>query len=199
MRIAAAIEMRDIENLEAGYVETNIVPDPEDVLSVLIRYRDTNGHVITAVGGPWNVSYEWPEPEPAGPEVTIAEGRFEGSDHVWRLSAFEATDGTLCIRMETMGCGGDIPPGAHFGAALTIATFGPAEDDRWCVYGLVVDAAAVEIYLSDGSRTPAPIFTNSDFDVDFYAYCVFGSQPPDKVVALDNTNNIIDTLSTSGD
>lgn len=197
MRIAFADDVvevtGDVEDLEAGYVETNVVPDPEEVLSVLIRYRDTNGHVITAVGGPWNVFYEWPEPEPVGPEVTIAEGRFEGSDQVWRLSAFQATDGTLCIRLEGMGCVGDIPPGAHLGAVLGTTAFGVAEDDRWCVYGNVVDAAAVEIYLSDGSRTAAPIFTDSDFDVDFYAYCAFGSQPADKIVALDSSDNIIDT------
>ncbi len=177
---------------------TIVLPGIEvgEVMSLLVAYKDEAGRTVTANGGQFGPF----ELEPAGPEITIAEGRFEGSDYFWRLSAFQATDGTLCIRLQGMGCVGDIPPGAHLGAVLTMTAFGVAEDDRWCVWGDVVDAAAVEIYLSDGSRTTAPIFTDSDFDVDFYAYCAFGSQLADEIVALDSSDNIIDTaLSRSGD
>ena len=195
MRIASeddGVEVTgDIEDLEAGYIETNFVPDPADVLSVLIRYNDTNGHVITAIGGPWNEFYEWPEPEPAGPEVTIAAGTYQGSDLSWRMFAFHTTDGTLCIRLEGMSCVGDIPQGEHLGALVTTAS-GGGEEDRWCVYGSVRDADTVEMHLPAGRRTTVPIYTNPNFDVDLFAYCSIGAQPAGQVTALDTSGNIID-------
>ncbi len=101
-----------VAELEAGYADTDLVSDPKQVLSVLIRYRDADGHVISALGA-WNEFYEWPEPEPAGAEVTIAEGTYEGSTDGWRMSAFKTTEGYLCIQLEGMGCIGDIPPSEH--------------------------------------------------------------------------------------
>lgn len=180
--------------LENGYVDTRLVSDTGEVLSVLIRYRDADGHVITAAGGPWNQFYEWPEPEPAGPEVTIAEGTYQGSTTGWRMSAFQTTEGNLCIRLEGMGCISDMPPGEHLGALLTSSGFEAGEDNRWCAYGTVRSADSVQLRLPDGTQTTAPIFTTPNFDVDFYAYCGLGDQPPNQVTALDTNGNIIDVI-----
>ncbi|MGF1618795.1 MAG: hypothetical protein ACFCU2_13480 [Acidimicrobiia bacterium] len=184
----------DIADLEAGYVDTELVADPDEVLSVLIRYRDADGHVITAAGGPWNEFYEWAEPEPAGPEVSIAEGTYQGSTRAWRMSAFQTTEGNLCIRLEGMGCIGDIPPGEHLGALLTDTGFDDGEENRWCAYGTVRDTDTVRLHLPDGTQTTAPIFTAPEFDVDFYAYCSLGNQPANQVTALDADGNIIDVV-----
>jgi hypothetical protein len=198
MRIAATDDVvvvaADPEALVSGFVDTNLVPDPGEVLSILVRYFDENEHAITAVGGPWNEFYEWAGPEPAGPEVVIAEGNYQGTDRSWTLSAFLTTDNTLCIRLEGMGCVADIPPGEHLGAVLATTSSGPGEEGRWCVYGPVRDAAAVEIQLADGSSiAPIYIYTNASFNVDFYAYCSLGIQPAHNVAALDTDGNIIDT------
>lgn len=198
MKLANVDDLVEVEAasaaLEAGYVDTELVSDPGEVLSVLVRYRDSDGHVITAAGGPWNEFYEWPEPEPVGPEVTIAEGTYQGSRIGWRMSAFRSTDGSLCIQLEGMGCISDIPPGKHLGALLTSSGFEAGEDNRWCTYGTVRNADTVRLRLPDGTQTTAPIFTTPNFAVDFYAYCSLGDQPANQVTALDADGNIIDVI-----
>lgn len=184
----------DTAELEAGYLDTDLLADPGEVLSVLVRYRDADGHVITAAGGPWNQFYEWPEPEPAGPEVTIAEGTYQGTTIGWRMSAFETTEGNLCIRLEGLGCVGNIPAGEHLGALLTSSGFEAGEGSQWCTYGTVRNTDTVRLRLPDGTQTTAPIFITPEFDVDFYAYCSLGDQPANQVTAQDADGNIIDVV-----
>lgn len=184
-----------LTDLEAGYVDTDLVSNPDQVLSVLIRYSDADGHVVAAAGGPWNEFYEWPEPEPVGPEVIIAEGTYLGSTIGWQMSAFNTTEGHLCIRLNGMGCIGDIPSGEHLGALLTdYSGFETGQEARWCAYGTVRDADSIQLRLPDGTQTAAPIFTNPEFDVDFYAYCSLGDQPANEVTALDSDGNLIDVV-----
>jgi hypothetical protein len=198
MRVADvddSVEVRAaLADLEAGYVDTDLVSDPDKVLSVLIRYRDTDGHVVTAAGGPWNEFYEWPEPEPAEPEVTIAEGTYQGSTVGWQMSAFSTTEGDLCVRLSAMGCIGDIPSDEHLGALLTSSGFEAGQETRWCAYGTVREADSVLLRLPNGNQTAASIYTNTDFDVDFYAYCSLGDRPANEVRALDSNGIIIDVV-----
>jgi hypothetical protein len=67
MRIAEQDDLvavtADSQELAEGFIDSELVTDPEEVLTVLVRYRDAAGHVITAVGGPWNEFYEWPPPD----------------------------------------------------------------------------------------------------------------------------------------
>lgn len=198
MRLADVNELVEVRaalaDLNAGYLDTSLVSDPEQVLSVLIRYRDTNGHVLAAAGGPWNEFYEWPETEPAGPEVIIAEGTYLGSTDDWQMSAFITTDGYLCLQIGGIGCIGDIPSDGHLGALLTDSGFESGQEARWCAYGTSRDAASVQLRLPDGTQTAAPIFSNPDFEFDFYAFCSLGDRPPIKVSALDSNGNIIDVI-----
>ncbi len=56
------------------------------------------------------------------------------------------------------------------------------------------DADSVHLRLSDGNQTAAPVVTNPNFDVDFYAYCSLGDQPANQVTALDSNGNLIDVI-----
>lgn len=198
MRLANVDDLVEVKaavaEFEAGYVDTGLVSDPGEVLSVLIRYRDAAGHVMTATGGPWNEFYEWPQPEPAGPEAMIAEGTYDGSTVGWRMSAFNTTEGNLCIRLSGMGCVTGMQSADHLGALLTSSSFDAGEEARWCAYGTVRDAEAVQLRLPDGTERVAPIFTSPDFDVDFFAYCSLGDQPASEVSALDSAGNVIDVV-----
>lgn len=204
MRLADVDDLVEVNaataELEDGFVDTGLVSEPDGVLSVLVRYRDAHGHVITAEGGPWNQFYDFPQPEPAEPEVTIAEGTYQDSDIGWRMSAFETTEEGLCIQLEGMGCVGDIPPDEHLEALLTSSGFEAGGQTQWCAYGTVRDADSVQLLLSDGSQVTAPIYTNPAFDVDFYAYCSLGDQPPNQAIALDADGRTIDaTPETNSD
>jgi len=151
---------------------------------------------------PTNPAFTAPghEPEPAGPEVTIAEGTYHGSTVGWQMSAFNTTEGDLCLRLSGMGCVTDMQSGEHLGALLTSYGFDAGQEALWCAYGTVRGAEAVQLRLPDGTQTIAPIFTNPDFDVDFYAYCSLGDDPANEVTALDSNGDILDVVpDTTGD
>lgn len=177
------------ENLASGFVDTDTVPDGERVVNIFIRYRDSSSHIITATGGPFNHSYQWSRDEPVGEEVIIAEGINQGQP--WKLSAFYTTSSNLCVRLGGMACVTDPRLSPHVGVLMT-ATIGTEPASEWCAFGLVREAAAVELRLPDGSTKTAAIYTSPDFGVEFFAYCDVGRRPT-QAVGLDSAGTVIDT------
>jgi hypothetical protein len=73
MEIVLAADADDLAN---GRVETSEIPDAQQVATVMVRYLDNNGDVITATGG--NFHDGGPVEEPSGSnETPLAEGDCE--------------------------------------------------------------------------------------------------------------------------
>ena len=124
------------------------------------------------------------------PGIVIAEGVHVGSDIEWQLTAFEAADGSVCLGIGGTGCvqlPDDTTPG------LRLMTF-HRTGGQWCVLGPVVGAESVELGFPSGQIITTPIYTHPSFDVDFYAYCGIGDEPPVSAWAVTTT----DTATTRG-
>lgn len=175
------------EDLSRGFVNS-ATTDPDQVLSVLLRYRNPSDQVVTAVGGPWDTGFEFPEPDRTSPVVEVARGTYVGSDLSWRLSAYKRADGSVCIELSGVSCMAPPEPDRHL-SALSTTESEDRDGKRWCVFGPVQNAETV---LLRPGAIHAPIYTHPTFDYGFFAYCAVGTAPPARVEAVDSEGNVLD-------
>lgn len=126
------------------------------------------------------------------PGIVIAEGVYVGSDIEWQLTAFEATDGSVCLGIGGVFCAqlrDDTTPG------LKLMTY-HRTGRQWCVFGPVVGAESVELGFPNGQIITTPIYTHPSFDVDFYAYCGIGDEAPVSAWAVTRSETTATTLTT---
>ncbi len=86
----------DADDLAAGYVETSEIPSAIDVVTVMVRYLDNNGEVVTATGGDFYSAEPSEDPPAGGGEresppttVPIAEAEREAMEYVMRLAILD--------------------------------------------------------------------------------------------------------------
>lgn len=130
---------------------------------------------------------------PPEEEILIAQGVFEGSSMEWRMTAWTADSGTTCVRLGGVSCF-SIPEDRHL-SGLFITEPQPGGQAGWCGYGTVTAAASVQLRLPDGSTVEAPIYSNPEFEDDFFAHCQLGDQPTEGAAALAADGTILQATS----
>ncbi len=182
----------DRGDLAAGFLDTRAVANPRQILAVLVRYRDSDGGVITAIGGPRNSTYPWDTDEPvaAGPDVVLSEGTYRGSDRPWTLVGHVTEDGGFCMGFTSADNCQDMPLDSTTPAIGRVQS-SSGEDGPWCVSGSVTQGSRVELRFETGPDVSTEVVKHPDFPISVYAYCAADGPPPVATAAIDADGNVL--------